>query len=126
MTFKWRDYRQLAHKLVINNIELTEACFRSAISRAYYSALHHAIGHLVTTEDFVPDRHLSLHTEVINRFKNGSGQERQLIGAKLKRLQTHRVDADYHDKVPMSSPVQAGQIVDLSDKVVREIDDLSS
>jgi uncharacterized protein (UPF0332 family) len=120
MTFDWTDYHRLAYQW-LDEIELKEAYFRSAISRAYYFAFHDAVRYLVAAERFDPDRWTGLHTVVINRFENSSDLNQRKIGAKLKRLRSHRVDADYYDHVPMGSHEQAVKLVELSDEIVRKI-----
>lgn len=69
--FTWKDYLEIARKLQANQFEnLSEASLRSAVSRAYYAAFHHAQDWLKKQ----PGQHYfsedaKAHDEVINDLK---------------------------------------------------------
>lgn len=112
MPFDWADYRVLAKTLSQN---ADEASRRSAISRAYYSAYHLAVGHLSEHFNFQISKDKS-HDTVWRAFsaKGRSYAEVWNKGDKLKKL---RVDADYDADAFIGSETVAFSL-QLADRIV--------
>lgn len=99
MSFDWEDFVELGHDLANSppDDRLREAKLRSAVSRAYYGAFHHARKYYAGQYYREPPG-------------AGTGKEHQLLpaalmkstrpnertgGLKLRRLRHHRRQADY-------------------------------
>ena len=111
MPFDWADYRVLAATLRQN---ADEASWRSAISRAYYSAYHLAVGHLSEHFNFQVSKDKS-HDTVWRTFstKGRTYGEVWNKGDKLKKL---RVDADYDANAVISGETAAFSL-QLADRI---------
>jgi hypothetical protein len=99
MSFRWARYldlaNELAGKLVV--VEGREAKLRSAISRAYYAAFHHARDYVVATHGQLPYS-INEHEYVKNWFLNQRDRLLIQIGTDLDRLRQDRNRADYTDE----------------------------
>ncbi len=89
MNFNWGEYFSLAEELVRND---KESCWRSAISRAYYSVFC-----LARNKYDFTDEPLS-HWVVIERYRNSENKEEKAIGVYLNRIKLARNIADYQNK----------------------------
>lgn len=100
MSFNWSDYLGLAQELVNQNslAASEEACFRSAISRAYYAAFIQG-RNLLRDRENLPINLANTHQYVIQQFKNSSELIRQKVGKDLSRLRANRNLADYEDNL---------------------------
>jgi uncharacterized protein (UPF0332 family) len=100
MSFNWSEYLLLAQELVNqNSLSATEeACFRSAISRAYYAAFILGRNRLRDREN-LPINLANTHQYVIQQFNNSPELIRQKIGKDLSRLRANRNLADYEDNL---------------------------
>ena len=97
MNFNWKEYHQLAQWIFDNagGSRTEEACYRTVISRAYYSAF-------CTARLFASDvdgktfENPGAHQKVKNYFKMHSSHDRQTIGTQLDRARDARNYADYN------------------------------
>jgi len=98
MPFDWKEYLNLAKSLQNQqgNNYSQEAAFRSAISRAYYSAFCHARNYIRDSEGFIPYNNAMDHSRVKKYFER---QRRFDISEKLNRLRRWRNRCDYEDTV---------------------------
>lgn len=98
MNFDWLHYLVIAQEMFgeAASSEHKDANLRCAISRAYYSAFHHAKRKLSAKWNISVSESSSAHAQVQEFFK----QMNQLgIARKLQRMRTARNKADYNDKV---------------------------
>ena len=95
-TFSWSKYLELATILADDS---GEACHRSAISRAYYSAYCSARDWLIENMNFELPPDMSSHKAVWREFaarsRSGWGHKWRTISQKGFRLLTRRHQADY-------------------------------
>jgi len=94
--FVWEEYNELAIALIDDpslNAPVV-ACYRAAISRAYYAAFRTAHEQLNWYGVYV-DESKGSHVGVIQAFLDSLDSERQEIGKLLKTLKAYRVAADY-------------------------------
>lgn len=131
MTFDWREYLTLAENLCTNSHDFLnqEACFRVAISRAYYAAFCTARNYAKKYD------HLSLrktgedhglvknHYESANDSNTQQKRKRRKIGSNLHRLRNLRNKADYDD-IFSSLENEAKQAITISTQVIKLLEDL--
>jgi uncharacterized protein (UPF0332 family) len=118
MTVRAEDFREVARLLMRQ--ESSEACERSAISRAYYAAFHAARAYCESTGTAIP-RH-NPHVEVRWRLEM-LGQD--AIAADLRKLQIWRTHADYDIAVPLEDAVASTQmLIVLAEHVVNRLEAL--
>ena len=125
MTFEWRQYFTLACSLELDARtapDLSEAKFRTAISRAYYSALIKARNRLHEEGERVP-KDYEVHRFVENKFSHSTDPSRQQIGENLRRLRTSRGKADYDNYIDSLAYV-ASLSVRFCGRALRELDSL--
>lgn len=106
MSFDWHEYEVLARLLAgDSDVDISQisddARRRTAISRAYYASLHVA-------REFI-EIHLglilknsaskSLHTQVINTYRDDENLTYIAVGENLNRLRLLRVQADYEKEM---------------------------
>jgi len=97
MSFDWRAYLILAETLVSSDLVVDrEACLRSAISRAYYSAFASARQQSRERHGGVVRQSAAEHGEVA-AFYAKRGDAGGVIAAHLTRLRFLRNRADYDD-----------------------------
>ncbi len=101
MTFDWTKYCDLSDLLhaQAGTFADSEACFRVAISRAYYSAFCASRNHARDNEQLVLGNNAGDHSVVKEHFLNAPDREHQKVAADLGRLRTSRNKADYNDSV---------------------------
>ena len=94
MSFDWQSYLALAKTL---NAMSDEAAWRSAVSRAYYSAFHAASSTLKanTIATFPKDERKS-HAKVWNVYTQSAKKDCRRIGNRATRIMDDRLDADYN------------------------------
>lgn len=99
MSFDWSEYLTLAQELTANSATspIHEANLRSAISRAYYAAIHKAQDHLIYKDNSPIPYPVNIHFYVINEFESSNDIIRKKIGGLLHHLRSIRNIADYQD-----------------------------
>ena len=95
-TFDWTQYLVLAQEL--KKREGEEACLRSSISRAYYSAYHLACKRLRERDIDVPSGE-SGHKGMWDVYRTSDNKDCRKIGGDGDRLRNRRKEADYDDNV---------------------------
>lgn len=105
MTFEWKQFKQVADHLKKQGDQgmCPEACYRSAVSRYYYSAFCHARNYARDgINQYIPRFHPSYkgedHGRLIEHFQKVSAHI-NIPHANLARLLNLRRDADYQDEV---------------------------
>lgn len=103
MNFDWYQYELVAHYIAGGRVDPEsiedEARFRVAISRAYYSALHTARDYIEIHLGLILREGNSVHTQVINTYRDDDDPIYIEIGENLNRLKQLRVEADYDKTV---------------------------
>lgn len=100
MSFQWKNYIELAERLHQESTTFaeTEACQRSAISRAYYGAFGLA-REVAVKEGLTLTYKAEDHKNVEKHFRRSSRKSRRQIGIELNRLRRIRNKADYADSI---------------------------
>lgn len=95
MIFDWNHYFDFAKELYSKKDQFTneDACFRSVISRTYYSMHHQVFDHSWYVGEIPTGK--SEGTRLINYLKTQKKEESRTIGTKLESLQKYRTTADY-------------------------------
>jgi uncharacterized protein (UPF0332 family) len=112
MPFDWMDFLGLAQELSAQTDapSYRDARLRSAISRAYYAAYHHAREYLAKRGEYVRDV-----------FRNSKDSARQKIGNNLDRLRLDRTEADYEIAAKHIGGETAEKDVILARKIIDDI-----
>jgi uncharacterized protein (UPF0332 family) len=87
------DFIELAGRLVAN-ATISEASYRSAVSRAYYGAFH-VSGAFLSELGVAPVRNANVHAFVRNYLYESGHSEARVAARELGDLQTARNRADY-------------------------------
>lgn len=118
--FVWRDYLDVAKLLAAG---CNEACWRSAIGRAYYAAF-------CTARSYVPalaPNSATSHSDVWNQFRTPSGQPEpsgyRAIRDDAKALKQLRIRSDYRDTPPIYAN-DAENAVRLCENILSALDRL--
>lgn len=125
MSFDWIDYYTLADELSKKRNDKSsvneEAACRSAVSRAYYAALHICKDFLVNKYNLDPKYELTyLHQKVPEALKDrGYGR----IGNNLQRLKKERRKADYEDYICGNIKNFAQKNLTVSRNIIKEFKD---
>jgi uncharacterized protein (UPF0332 family) len=101
-----QDFLSLAQTL---SGQATEACWRSAISRAYYAAFHVARV-LLRDLGFRIPRADQAHAYLWLRLSNCGEPQIQVAGQRLRDLRSERNRADYDIETPLLQAAAAVQI----------------
>lgn len=101
--FDWKGYLDLANKLIKQdiNVLINEACWRSAVSRAYYACFHKART-FAYSQGFQPPPKQKLwkeHKEIPHFLIKQVNSNLKKVGVDLKRLSKNRRDCDYEPLV---------------------------
>lgn len=121
MSFDWKEYLDLARNL---KAEATDAAYRSAISRAYYSAFH-------AGKDFCRGRiqltdrgedHSIVREFLSSEFGSSGDGELRDISTSFSGLQRDRMSADYDKDFRGRLDSSASLAVERAQKVRERID----
>jgi uncharacterized protein (UPF0332 family) len=120
MSFDWKLYVQLAEELIdfYRSEALKEACFRSAISRAYYGVFCIARNFLKSKGKTIPP--IDTHKFVREQFKRSSDMIERKIGENLARLWKERKDSDYEDTADINRE-RAKTACELAKRLLQEL-----
>lgn len=124
MSFDWGGYLELADELgdAASEDALAVARWRSAVSRAYYAAFHHARGHLEATRGEVVGRPgQSVHQAVARALKSGQNEMEQRVGDKLWELRGYRNAADYDGDAAVDA-VQVAVSLVLATEIITDLE----
>ncbi|MGI8551546.1 MAG: hypothetical protein ACR2PL_12305 [Dehalococcoidia bacterium] len=117
MPFDWTNYLKLARFLGEREFEFgREAAARSAVSRAYYAAYHHARDYATRRLGFESRRQAADHGSLVARFR-----ERRMVSIadRLKRLREWREQCDYDDTIPDLANVLSSALRETEDVIER-------
>ena len=113
----WHDFLTLASRMAT---EVTEADWRSAVSRAYYAAFHIA-RKLFADLGFVVPRADRAHQYLVFRLSNSGEALVEGAGRDLETLRRLRNRADY-DETPTVTRSQAAAAVQLAEAIIQILD----
>lgn len=120
MSFDWREYKRVAQWLHDNApvlLSSEEACYRTAISRAYYSAFQCVMDYAVEREGFPKKEKGDDHTNLLKHFEKYGKGPRRIIYLSLDRLHDNRLHADYKERL-MGDPKKTSELSILEAKKV--------
>ncbi|MEW6232327.1 MAG: HEPN domain-containing protein [Chloroflexota bacterium] len=114
MSFLWADYLNVARHLTEHSdaSDYSEACLRSAISRAYYGALNTARNLLRDHWGIEVPETAEIHQFVPRWFMDEEDLDCKEIGTLLDRLRDRRRKADYSDEITKTSSLAKRSIAD--------------
>jgi uncharacterized protein (UPF0332 family) len=113
----WRDFLRLARSLAAAS---AEAEWRTAVSRAYYTAFHVARDLLADLRFTVP-RADRAHQYLVFRLGNCGESAVEQAGRDLDTLRRLRNRADYDETPPLTQP-QAAAAAQVADAIVQVLD----
>jgi len=127
MAFDWGEFLKLASDLVTktDSADPSPARYRSAISRAYYSAFHRAVSYVRNVKgDDVPSDGRA-HDEIWRNLRDSNRKEERAAGEKGYRLKLQRRQADYDGVDPQFHPQEARTAIDHATRIRAMLDNLS-
>ena len=97
MAFDWQEYLLVTRYLSGGSFPFSrEAAARTAVSRAYYAAFHHALTYAVRHLRFEPQGRAADHGALMARFRE---RNMRPLADGLRRLRGWREQCDYDDEV---------------------------
>ena len=120
MSFDWTQFLDFAKALEAcpDSPGPWEAALRSAVSRTYYAAFHHALDR-AANEGYVAKGTGEDHFSVREHFeKHRPNRVRARIATELGRLYDHRIRADYRARMGHRPDALATDSVLLADLVI--------
>ncbi len=119
MSFDWLHYLIIAQGLFEGTIDTgyKEANLRSSISRAYYSAFHHAKQKLYDKWCISVSESAIAHVQVQSFFKQ---KNEKTIARKLQRMRTARNRADYDDQIAHLDDLAQGTL-SLANEIIKAL-----
>jgi hypothetical protein len=126
MTFNWPHFLRISRLLskyaneTTKDPDMSESAFRSAISRAYYSAYGYSYEHAENFLGFEGSGSGEDHKELRDWYKNCGIPS---IKRKLMDLWVLRKQADYHQFID-NSKIKSDSSIQIASEVIKEIDDI--
>jgi len=117
MPFDWNEFVELARILEqqAKNAVYPEAYYRSAVSRAYFSAFGHAINYAKNFLQFTPRELVEDHGRLREHLKR---RRRKGDSDRLEQLRQWRNEADYLNELPWPNiPVTVATAIKWADAV---------
>jgi uncharacterized protein (UPF0332 family) len=103
MSYNWTDYYELAKQLgaraEITGEELSEALFRSAVSRAYYAAYNLSLNYAKNL-GYEYSNQRGRHEDLIKFFGDRGDADSKIIALRLESCRDSRTIVDYHTEIP--------------------------
>lgn len=127
MGFDWTKYLELAEYISNNSKDLPdeEACYRAAVSRAYYAAFRTTCGYL-SKADRTVFQGGGAHSEVRDHLKKNGDKLRRKVANQLNGFHFDRIKADYYDDISRENPRKmAFKSITTAKKIVNEIEELA-
>jgi uncharacterized protein (UPF0332 family) len=118
--FNWDDYLKLAKDLIIPDIQRKsdEACLRTAVSRAYYSAYHKALKY--ATKKGYSRPKINSHKALIDFLANDNDKEIKAISAKLSIIKKDRVRCDYDDNINIYK-INPSKVIKIAEEIISKL-----
>jgi len=128
MSFDWLHFLTVAERLhsAPDIFGVDDACLRTATSRAYFAAFHHAMSWTVS-KGYPRTCRGTDHTDVEIYFRDSipSDKMKQKIALELGRLRNRRNQADYDCNVPQTTNQVALAILD-AQSIIKNVNSLSN
>jgi uncharacterized protein (UPF0332 family) len=128
MSYDWAEFLQLAESLesAPDSPGPREAALRSAASRAYYAAFHHALEQ-ATREGFSPAYAGDDHKRVQAHFRRYSppSKIRRKIAQELDRLLAERHKADYRNEIGKRPESLASHAIGMARRIIQNLKSLN-
>lgn len=105
MIFDWKNYLELARslqKLNLNKEEIKEACYRTAVSRAYYAIFNITLDFAEKKLEYVKllkEEAGKNHRELKKHYQQQPNLDYKKIGKILGRMRNDRTVCDYENEV---------------------------
>jgi uncharacterized protein (UPF0332 family) len=128
MSFDWSKFLELAKYLANNseNLSNEEACFRSAVSRAYYAAFCITRKYIQKT-DGKEIRGGDAHKKVREHLQKSGNKIKKKVANQLEAIHFNRKKADYDDKIDRETPRSlAFKTLKFAETIMNEIKELSN
>ena len=127
MSYDWAEFLKLAESLESDpdSPGPREAALRSAASRAYYAAFHHALDHAIK-EGFSPAYTGDDHKRVQAHFRRYSppSKVRSKIAQELDRLLAGRHKADYRNEIGKRPESLASHAIGMARRIIQNLKSL--
>ncbi|HWS84288.1 MAG TPA: HEPN domain-containing protein [Ktedonobacteraceae bacterium] len=119
MSFDWSHYLVIAEELFVEAVDTAhkEASLRCSISRAYYSAFHHARHKLYDKWNISVSENAFAHAQVQNLFKQRKEKD---LAWKLKYMRSARNKVDYDDQL-VDLETTAQEVLNLAREVIEAL-----
>lgn len=121
--FDWQDFLTLADHITTHSslpAGHEEGKWRTAVSRAYYAAYHHALNKAADSDASI-NRNYTKHEYLIEWYKTQSRLPNALeVGTLLNTLKTYRVRADYRESYRINQG-KAQRAILLAREIVRKL-----
>jgi len=127
MTFQWSDYCHLAKYLQGGRLEGVnpEACHRSAVSRAYYSAFCSARNYRQEKTGSKLPENSAVHHDVQVWFESRKDPSSRAIASQLAILWQKRLQADYDDLPRTLNPEKDSALcILLAEEVLKKLGEI--
>jgi uncharacterized protein (UPF0332 family) len=122
--FNWDDFLTLAERLV-HDTEATESTWRTVSSRAYYAAYHRALMTAAHLDQNLNASYMKHEDLIVWYLLQTHNPLSQTIGQQLDTLKKMRVDADYHNQIPVNDR-QAKFSIQVARKILKTLPHLIS
>lgn len=127
MSFNWRDFLEFAESLNANpnTPGPSEAALRSATSRAYYAAFHHAM-EFAQNEGYQRLFNAKDHWDIRTHFRefDSPNQIRRSISVQLGRLYVQRTQADYDVELRSQPTSLATNAIGIANQIMQCVESL--
>ncbi|MDM8514753.1 hypothetical protein QUF76_01010 [Desulfobacterales bacterium HSG16] len=125
MGFKWEKYLELAQHLYNNSEKFPdkEACYRAAVSRAYYAAYGIVCVYIRDTDGEKFDGG-DCHYKIKQYLRNSGNKSKRTIANQLQMVQDNRKQADYYDNLREKPKNLASKTVAGAKKIISEVETL--
>jgi uncharacterized protein (UPF0332 family) len=127
MNFNWEKYLEFAEHVVnsSNSFPDKEACYRAAVSRAYYAAFCTTRGYIRKPDERGYDGG-DAHKKVRDHLLSSGDIKKRTIANQLKKCHDNRIKADYYDNIRDSTLNLALQTVTISNNIIVKIKELNN
>ena len=100
MSFDWIDFLRIAKVFEqdADKTSISDAMYRTAISRAYYASFNSARLFLIDKGMLRSDERENIHYRVIEVFQQDPSDDWRQIGTWLERMRRDRNEADYDQR----------------------------
>ena len=126
MSFNWKDFLDTAKLLEKtckdpSNSNFSEACYRAAISRAYYSVYNLLLNYAETNLGYPRLNNGVDHSELPKHLQNRSLDFNiKMAGKKLTALKAKRHDSDYNETLEINE-LDMQSMLKMADQIINTL-----